>query len=100
MTTTNREPWHLDKRVPLALILTILLQTGAAVWFLASLQSRMDVLERDLGREHDLNTRQEAAIRAIETGAARLDEKLDGILDVVERMDRRLERMERGGPTP
>jgi hypothetical protein len=100
MTRTPAEPWHLDKRVPLALIVTILLQTGTAVWFLASLQSRMGVVERDLGRERDLNGRQEVAIRAIETGAARLDQKLDGILDVVERMDRRLERMERLGSGP
>ena len=91
---TAREPWHLDRRVPLALILTILLQTGAAVWFAASLQARVDVLERDIEREHILNGNQETAIRSIENGAARLDAKLDGIVSLLERMDRRLERME------
>jgi hypothetical protein len=95
-TVTAREPWHLDRRVPLALILTILLQTGAAVWFAASLQARVDVLERDIEREHVLNARQETAIRSIENGAARLDAKLDGILALLTRMDRTLERMEEG----
>jgi len=90
----SREPWHLDRRVPIALIVTILLQTGAAVWFAASLQGRVQVLERDIEREHVLNARQETAIRSIENGAARLDEKLDGILALLQRMDRRLERME------
>lgn len=93
---TTREPWHLDRRVPLALIMTILLQTGAAVWFAASLQARVDVLERDIEREHIMNASQETAIRSIENGAARLDAKLDGIVALLERMDRRLERMEEG----
>lgn len=95
--TTTKEPWHLDRKVPIALILTILMQTAAAVWFAAALHSRVGVLERDLERERVLNGRQDTAIRSIENGAARLDEKLDGILSVVERMDRRLERIIEGG---
>jgi hypothetical protein len=91
--TTHREPWHLDRRVPIALILTIMLQSAAAVWFAASLVGRVDTLERDVERGRLLDVRQETAIRVIETGAARLDAKLDGILDAVKRMDRRLERM-------
>lgn len=38
--------WHLDKRVPLALILTIVLQTGAMLWWAASLSERVNNLER------------------------------------------------------
>ncbi len=31
--------WHLDKRIPIALIMTIVLQTGAAIWWAATVSS-------------------------------------------------------------
>ena len=40
------EQWHLDKRVPLALIFTIFVQTSGAVWWAASIAERMDQIER------------------------------------------------------
>lgn len=43
MTT---EQWHLDKRVPLALIVTIAVQTAGAIWWAASMSERMDQIER------------------------------------------------------
>jgi peptidoglycan hydrolase CwlO-like protein len=42
MTT---EQWHLDKRVPIALIVTLCLQTSAAIWWAASINERMAVNE-------------------------------------------------------
>ena len=80
--------------MPIALFLTILAQSGAAVWFAASLSFRVDTLERDLDREHQMNGKQESAIHRIENGAARLDEKLDAIITLIERLDRRLERLD------
>ena len=42
--------WHLDKRVPIALIMTVLLQTLLVVWFLAAMRfdltNTMDRLQR------------------------------------------------------
>ena len=40
--------WHLDKRVPLALMVTIILQTAAAVWAASSLYQRVEQLERQM----------------------------------------------------
>jgi hypothetical protein len=37
--------WRLDKRVPIALIVTLVLQAGAAVWWAAKLDSRIGVVE-------------------------------------------------------
>jgi hypothetical protein len=34
--------WHFDKRIPLALIGTIILQTGAAIWWASSVNSYID----------------------------------------------------------
>jgi len=39
------EPWHFDKRIPLALIGSILIQTGAAFWWASSINERVTMLE-------------------------------------------------------
>ena len=49
MTVTDREyerQWHLDKKVPIALIATLAAQTIAIVWWAANLSTRVDALER------------------------------------------------------
>lgn len=38
--------WHLDKKVPIALIAAIAIQTGSMVWWAASASERLNVLER------------------------------------------------------
>ena len=42
----NGGDWHLDKKVPLGLLVTIILQTVGAVWWAASLSQRANELER------------------------------------------------------
>ena len=42
------ESWHLDKKVPIALIFAILLQTVAFAWWGATLTARVDFLERQI----------------------------------------------------
>jgi hypothetical protein len=39
--------WHLDKKVPVALIATLAVQTVAIVWWAASLSQRVDALEHN-----------------------------------------------------
>ncbi|MGB1214829.1 MAG: hypothetical protein ACPG4X_15795 [Pikeienuella sp.] len=90
--TGVREPWHLDKRVPLALIFTILGQTALAGWFAASLATRVETLERDVERQRLVDTQQDISIRRAEQHDVVQNQKLENILDIVERMDRRLER--------
>lgn len=88
--TDQREPWHLDRRVPIALILTILAQTASVAWFFASLEGRVDVLERyevDSGRRVERNA---DAINILQSRSAAQDEKLEAILRTVERIDRRV----------
>lgn len=40
------EHWHLDRRVPIALIITILIQSGSALWWAAGVSAKVDTLER------------------------------------------------------
>jgi len=39
MSSGPETHWSLDKRIPLALVATLLIQTGAAVWFFSGLAS-------------------------------------------------------------
>jgi cytochrome oxidase assembly protein ShyY1 len=67
--------WHLDKKVPIALILTILIQTVAAFWFVARLDHRVEALERSETRatatapvQADRLTRVEVKLESVQEG--------------------------------
>ena len=49
--------WHLDKRVPIALILAILVQSFGAVWWAASFERRVIVLEETSKAGTDIRDR-------------------------------------------
>jgi len=50
MTDTEKadREWHLDKRVPVALILALALQGAGGIWWAASTSERLDQVERRL----------------------------------------------------
>ena len=68
--------WHFDRRIPIALIGTIIFQTGAAIWWAASVNSYIDaakvasaaladrvaVVERDNGSVANRITRLEVLL--------------------------------------
>lgn len=85
------EPWHLDKRVPVALIVTILIQTAAAVWWASETTQRLDTLERTATALAESGNSKELRIRAIELAAGRTDEKLVAIQATLARIERLLE---------
>jgi cell division protein FtsB len=41
-----QEQWHLDKKVPVAIIFAILVQTAGAVWWASGITVRMSQIER------------------------------------------------------
>ncbi len=79
--------WHLDKRVPVALIIAIMAQTVSVVWWAASLSARVGVLERDWASFEVIATR----LRAQEDRQARADERLQALYARLERIDRKLD---------
>ena len=46
MMKDDKEHWSVDKRIPIALIITIGFQTGAGVWWASSMSERVTVLEK------------------------------------------------------
>lgn len=47
MTELTERKWKVDKTVPLAIIITLGLQTIGAVWWAATLSARVEVLEKN-----------------------------------------------------
>lgn len=41
----TEEPWHFDKKVPIALIVTIVVQTVAVVWWASGIHHRVATVE-------------------------------------------------------
>lgn len=68
--------WHLDKRIPIALILTLALQTGTIIWWAAGVTARLEQVERRqeaTAPQADRLTRVEVRIEAIQDGIARIE---------------------------
>ena len=40
------EQWHLDKRIPVALIMSIMMGYAGGIWFMSSLDNRVTMLEK------------------------------------------------------
>jgi hypothetical protein len=62
--------WHLDRKVPLAIIVTLLLQTGAFIWWAAKTDARVDALEMNFTR---ISPQAERIVR--------LETKMDAVAD-------------------
>ena len=68
--------WHLDKKVPLALIIAIVIQTGTFIWWASSLTERVGVLERtavSTAPQSERLTRVEVKIENVQSGVERIE---------------------------
>jgi len=54
--------WHLDKRVPITLILTLLIQAAAGLWFAAKMDARVIALEEGRVEQRLRDDRQDRAV--------------------------------------
>lgn len=70
----NDSQWHLDKRIPLALIFAILVQTATGFWWASGIDSQVS-----------RNTAQIDRMHTIEQTLARIDERLKGVVAVLNR---------------
>lgn len=80
------EGWHLDKRVPVAIILGLVLQAGGFGWWAATLDQRVSVAERDIVRleaQTDALT-QLAQAQAVQLG--RIEENIIAMRQDIARM--------------
>ena len=89
------ESWHLDKRVPIALIFAIAVQTGGALWWAAQIQSRVSGAENNINKLEIIVEMQRdvSNVQAVQLG--RIEEQIVGMRSDLSRLVRALERMER-----
>jgi hypothetical protein len=72
------ENWHFDKRIPLALIVTMMVQFGGGIWWMSSIQERVNRHEEDI---RALEASADESIRdsnSLGNRITRIEEKLTG----------------------
>jgi hypothetical protein len=79
--------WHLDKKVPIALIIAIGVQTGGAIWWARGLDARISALEK--GDESRLV--QSTQLNSIASDIAALKERADATKEDVSDIKRSVE---------
>jgi Tfp pilus assembly protein PilO len=78
--------WHLDKRVPVAIIFALLVQSAGVIWWASNMSSRQSVIE-DRVAVHDMQIsamRDTAANAAVSLG--RIEENVDALRNDIERV--------------
>lgn len=90
MSTSDQPPaaahWVVDKRIPLALVITIIFQTAGIVWWAASISGRVGVLESTVLTRSDQSGRLikvETQVDNLVKGQERIEQKMDRLLGVV-----------------
>ena len=73
------EPWHLDKRIPIALILAIIVQSAGAVWWISGIVHRLDSAIESNTRQDTKIGSLEAAINASAINAATMNAQLTAV---------------------
>lgn len=88
---TEASNWNLDKRVPIALILAILTQTAAGVWWAASQTARLDTQERRVTILESNDTKMaEVQLRAVEALAS-IKASQDAMRSSLDRIERTID---------
>lgn len=85
--------WHLDKRVPIAFILTMMLQTAAIVWWASGLDAQQAALFNRVEKLETRNDKITDQLRDIEGRLARVEAIGEAQLKSLERIHGSLERM-------
>lgn len=85
MTDAQREKeWHLDRKVTLSLIVALLANAGATVWFAAQLDQRVTSIEsrqQQWSTSPERITKVETQIEGVREGLKRIESKLDRIIE-------------------
>ena len=81
--------WHLDKKVPIGLMLGLGLNACLGIWYASKLDSRISYLEQDGIRTNQSIERIQQTGSANETRLTRVEDHTESILDIVRRLEGR-----------
>jgi hypothetical protein len=83
---SQEEAWHLSKSIPLTLVLAIVCQTIALIWFVATLRNDIDSAQKDLVRHDTRINALEDTVQEQAVTMGRIDENIKAIRESVEAM--------------
>lgn len=84
---SSKEAWHVDKKVPAALILTIALQTMGAVWWAAGMDARVAQHDREIKALTQNDGQMQGEARRIAEMLSRLEERIAGQTALLQRVE-------------
>lgn len=82
----EQDHWTVDKRIPLALLIALLINIGSWVWWASDLSSRMNNVERQAETQENLKERVialEIVLSRLDTTVTKLDETLDDLRTII-----------------
>ena len=89
-TNPNPTHWSIDRRIPLALIATLLMEFGGFVWWFSSVESRLTMKEQRLSRVEQRLDDDQRMISFIGERLARIEERTNAQIDLLKRIETRL----------
>jgi hypothetical protein len=77
--------WHLDKKVPISIIVVVLVQAAAGLWAIADIKKDVEVLKAAQSTQHDRDERQdkfvaETSLR-VQAALEKIDDKITRLLE-------------------
>lgn len=87
MSEYNDNRWHLDKRVPVAIIVTLILQAAAAVWWAGQSDNRITNLENRLSGMEQSVKQTVSMQNDINVRLARIEERTEGQTATLKRIE-------------
>jgi hypothetical protein len=81
------EHWSLDKKIPAALVLAMLVQLMGFGWYASKVDSRVEELERRSIRTETQVTSIDRDVRGFDSRMARMEEKISTVLDIAKRLE-------------
>lgn len=82
----DNESWHLSKSVPVTLVVAIICQTVAVVWYISTLDSNVEVNMKDIARHEIRIDKLEDTTKELSIMNARIDENIKAIRNTLEGM--------------
>ena len=84
-TPVKDQQWHLDKKVPISIILAMLGQFGGGLWFIARLDARIIALETaqvaQLERDNRQDSSHNTALGLLREDMREINRKLDRLVE-------------------
>lgn len=83
MSGTPDTGWHLDRKVPVAIIATLVIQIVGFGWLFGQVEERVTQLERRVAE-------QAVVVQGLPEKIGRLDEQIQAVKVLLDRIDRKL----------